>query len=135
MSVGGMPNSTVQFASITVVGLIGAIYYGLRVRRSGFGTYRHLLPLVFNQSVLTNSIAIIAIAISAMGVPNIYDSPEFIPPFLSTVPSSLTHAMAHLFIGNIGGTLSSWGLASLAMLIAGRPQRRAEGPTRRHRQE
>jgi hypothetical protein len=118
LSIAGLPNSIVQFASMTVLGLAGTLTYGLCW--SGFGTYRHLLlPLAFHQTFLVNTIAVVGIGLFVMGTKNIYDAPEFIPPFLASAPSSLVHALAHLFIGNIAGTLVAWGVASLAMAIGG----------------
>jgi hypothetical protein len=123
LSIGGMPDSTVKYASMSVVAFAGMVYYGLRVGRSGFGTYRHLLPLVFNQSFLANAIAIVGIALSAAGMKNIYDAVEFRGPFGSPDTSPWAHAAAHLFIGNTIGTLVAWGIASLVMLIGGRPKK------------
>jgi hypothetical protein len=123
LSLSGMPDSTVQYASMTVVGLLGVIYYGLRVGPSGFGSYRHLLPLVFNQSFIANGIAILGIGMSAMGMPNIYNAVEFRGPFGSPDTSPMVHALAHLLVGNILGSLVFWGLASLVMLVAGRPKK------------
>ena len=42
---------------MTVVALAGALYYGVAVHTSGFGSYQQVLPQVFFQAVLANSIA------------------------------------------------------------------------------
>jgi hypothetical protein len=123
LSLAGMPNSVVKYVSITVVALAGVLYYGLRVGPSGFGGYKQLLPLIFNQTVLLNGIAILGIGVAVMGLPNIYDAPEFRGPGGGATTSPAVHALAHLFIGNIVGTLLFWGLGSLVMLIGGRPRK------------
>lgn len=122
LSLAGLPDSVVRFVPMTAVALVGLLYYGLRVGRTGFGTYRHILPLVLNQTVLVNTIAIVGIAISAAGSPNIYDAPEMRGPFGANA-TPLSHALAHLTIGNIVPTFLGWGIASLIMRFAGRPAR------------
>lgn len=120
MSISGMPDSTTKYASMTVVAFISIVYYGLRVGRTGFGTYRHLLPLIFNQAFLGNAISILGIVLSAYGMKNVYTADEFGGASFS---SPMTHALGHLFIGNIVGSLIGWGLASLVMLVGGRPKK------------
>jgi len=46
-----------------------------------FGSYKQLLSLILIQSVLANSIAIIGIALTIAGFPNIFGAPEFSGPF------------------------------------------------------
>ena len=124
LSTAGQPNSVVKYVSMTVVALVGVVYYGLRVGPSGFGGYKQLLPLIFNQAVIANGIAILGIGVSAMGLPNIYDAPEFRGPGGGPDTSPLAHAMAHLFIGTTVGTLVSRALGCLVMRVAGRPPRK-----------
>ncbi|MEO5761299.1 MAG: hypothetical protein ABIR28_03215 [Vicinamibacteria bacterium] len=118
LSIAGQPDSMVKFFSMTVVGIIGSVYYAMTVRRSGFGNYRELIPLIFNQNFLANSIAILGIILSIYGMPNILDVPEFKPPF-ARESTSLQHALAHLFLGNIVGTLFGWIITSMIMAIGG----------------
>ena len=122
LSIAGQPDSVVKFASMTVVGFAGIVYYGVRVRSSGFGGYRHLIPLIFNQGLIANGIAILGIGLSVMGMPNIYDVAEFRPPFAreATPPA---HAAAHLFFGTTLGTLVGWVFGSIVMAIFGRPRK------------
>lgn len=120
LSLAGMPNSVVRFVSVTVVGFAGFVYYGLRVGRTGFGTYRHLVPLIFNQGLVVNAIAIFAIALGMVGWPNIYDAPEFRGPGGENV-SPTVHILAHLFIGTTVPVLIGWAIASLVMRFGGRP--------------
>src|SRR5262245_12006271 len=92
LSLAGLPDSTVRWVPMTAVDLVGIVYYGVRVGRSGFGSYRHLLPLVLNQSVLLSAIVIIGIAISASGYPNIFHEPEMRGPG-DQIATPLQHAL------------------------------------------
>ena len=46
LSLGGVPNSTAKWLSMTAVAWIGVVYYSIRVNTSGFGSYKQLLPVV-----------------------------------------------------------------------------------------
>jgi hypothetical protein len=117
LSLAGEPDATVKWASMTVVGLAAIIYYGVAVHTSGFGSYKQLLPLVFIQNVLANSIAIVGIALSMVGFSNIFAAPEFSPPFAQTPQQQWIHMLGHLIAGMGIGSLLGWGVASLVMLI------------------
>jgi len=123
VSLAGYPTSLVKYVSMTVVFFAGLVYYGLSVGRTGFGTYRHLLPLAFNQGLVFHAVAIIGITLSANGLPNVFDVPEFRGPGATAETTALPHALSHLFIGTTVGTLVGWGVASLVMVIGGRPRR------------
>ena len=122
LSLAGQPDSIAKFASMTVVGFAGIVFYGVRVRPSGFGSYRHMLPLIFNQGLIANGIAILGIGLAVMGMPNIYDVAEFRPPFAREA-SPLAHAAAHLFLGTTLGTLVGWIVGSIVMAVFGRPRK------------
>lgn len=126
LSIAGQPDSIVSFASVSAVGFAGIVYYGVRVRPSGLGSYRHLLPLVFNRGLVANGIAILGIGLAVMGMPNIYDVQEFRGPFATAETTPLQHALAHMFIGTTIGALIGWGMSSVVMAIFGRPQRSTE---------
>ena len=128
LSIAGQPDSVVRFVSVSAVGFAGIVYYGVRVRPSGFGSYRHLLPLVFNQGLVANGIAILGIALAVMGMPNIYDVHEFRGPFATAETTPLQHALAHMFIGTTLGALIGWGMSSLVMAIFGRIHLSVGGP-------
>jgi hypothetical protein len=113
LSLAGVPVGTVQWLSMTVVALVGAIYYGIRVPMSGFGSYRHLLPLVVIQSALANGIAIAGILIAlATGQQNIFTAPEF-----GGESQNAFHLFGHVVFGIGIGSILSWGISSLVMLI------------------
>ncbi|HWO02109.1 MAG TPA: hypothetical protein VNS63_22880 [Blastocatellia bacterium] len=40
LSLAGVDNSTVKWLSISVVSLLGIVYYSIRVHTSGFGSYK-----------------------------------------------------------------------------------------------
>lgn len=114
MSLAGLPDATVKWAAMTVVNLAAIIYYGVTVHTSGFGSYKQLLPLMFFQSVLANSIAIVGILLAMAGFSNIFAAPEYSGFFAKM---QWAHILGHV-IGGMGiGSLLGWGAASLVMLI------------------
>ncbi len=115
MSLAGMPDATVRWSSMTVVNLVAILYYGVAVHTKGFGSYKQLLPLMVIQSVLANSIAIVGIALTIAGVPNIFGAPEYSGPLFAA--HQWGHMLGHV-IGGMGiGSILGWGVASLVMLI------------------
>ena len=114
-SLGGVSMGTARFFSMTVVVLLGVIYYGISVPKTGFGTYRHLLPLVFIQAALSNAIVILGILIAiATGHDNIFTAPEFSPGMPGT---GAFHIFGHVAFGTCIGSLIGWALSSLVMWI------------------
>lgn len=78
LSLAGLPNSTTKWLSLTVLTLIGVFYYGVRVHTSGFGSYKQLLPLIFNQNALAQIIVIVGIVIGILtGHDNVFTAPEY----------------------------------------------------------
>jgi hypothetical protein len=119
LSLAGQPDSIVKYASMTAVGFASLAYYGVSVRRRGFGSYQQLLPLVFNQGLIANGIAVLGIGLAVMGMPNIYDMPEFRGPFATAQTTPLQHALAHLFVGTTVGALVGWAFSSIFMALLG----------------
>jgi hypothetical protein len=114
LSLAGVPVGTVRWLSMTVVALMGVFYYGIQVPRTGFGSYRHLLPLAVIQSTLANGIAITGIVIAlTTGQQNVFTAPEF----GGGAPNAF-HLFGHVVFGIGIGSLLSWGISSLVMLIA-----------------
>jgi hypothetical protein len=120
LSVAGLPNTTVAWLSMNGVAWAGAIYYGVAVHTKGFGTYRHILPLGFFQTVLQQSIAVLGILLAIGGYPNVYAAPEY----SFAAQSQWSHVLAHLTIGIIVPPLLFWGVASLVMLVTKKVARR-----------
>src|SRR4026208_1138709 len=78
LSFAGVPNSAAKWFSITVVMWIGGLYYAVRIHTSGFGTYKHLLPICGLQSLTAQVIIVPAIILAIFtGHDNIYSAPEF----------------------------------------------------------
>jgi hypothetical protein len=120
LSLAGLPDKTVAWLSMNGVAWAGALYYGVAVHTKGFGSYRHILPLGFFQTVLQQSIAVLGILLAIGGYPNVYAAPEF----SFGVQSQWSHVLAHLTIGLIVPPLLLWGVASLVMLATKRLARR-----------
>ncbi len=115
LSLLGKPDSTVKFFSITVVYLLGTIYYSVKVHTSGFGSYKQLLPVLALPVILGNCIVIggIILAIETQK-DNIFAAPEFSPK----------HADGKNW-GHVGGHVVAmfvlpiilWAIGSLIMFI------------------
>jgi hypothetical protein len=120
LSLAGLPDSTVMWFSITVVGLVGTLWYGVAVHTQGFGSYKQLLPLVFLQMVLTQSVAVFAILLAIAGFQNIFAAPEY----SFGAQSQWVHIFAHLSIGILVPTLIGWAIASVVLFVTKRVARR-----------
>ncbi|HZS48460.1 MAG TPA: hypothetical protein VFC63_25550 [Blastocatellia bacterium] len=116
LSLGGVPDSGAKWVSITAVGFIAIIYFGIRVPTNGFGTYRHLLPLIFIQNLLQQLIICTGIAISIFTAKdNIFSAPEYSPS--PALGRTWTHIAGHLTAGLIIGSILAWLIAMLIMFI------------------
>jgi hypothetical protein len=114
LSLAGFPTSTVKWISLTALALVGIVYCAIEVPRTGFGGYKHLLPLYLMQAGVANLIIAGAIALSAItGTPNIYSAPEY-----SAVTNPWMHAAGHLIDGFIVGPLLGWIIGAPIMFVA-----------------
>jgi hypothetical protein len=120
LSLSGLPDTTVRWFSMNAVAWAAAVYYGVAVHTSGFGSYRQILPLGFFQTVLQQSIAVLGILLSIAGSRNIYTAPEY----SFAAQSQWAHLLAHLTIGIVVPPLLLWGVGSLVLLITKRVARR-----------
>src|SRR5213596_153929 len=78
LSLGGVPISTAKWLSITAVIWIGVLYYSIRVHASGFGSYKHLLPIFVLMALVAQAIIVPAIVLAIFtGTDNIYSVPEY----------------------------------------------------------
>ena len=106
LSLGGVPNSTARWLSMTVLVWIGVIYYSVRVHTSGFGSYKQLLPVIALMNITAQVIAIVGIAIAMFtGNDNIFSAPEYA---FGGDGKSWLHLGAHVFIGTTIGSLLPW---------------------------
>src|SRR5262249_47765158 len=78
LSLSGAPNATARWLSMTAIAWLAVLYFGVRVHTSGFGTYRHLLPIFAILNLTDQVIAIAGILIAIVtGTANIFSAPEF----------------------------------------------------------
>ena len=115
LSLAGVPNSTAKWVSISGVALIALVYTSIRVHTSGFGSYKHLLPLLVLQS-LTGQLVIIAGIVLAIftGTDNIFSAPEFSG---DQDGKTWLHVVAHLVGGLVVGPLVTWLVGSVIMFV------------------
>lgn len=115
LSLAGVSDAAARWVSITVVIWIGVVYFAIRVHRTGFGTYRHLLPIYFLQMLVAQLVIVPAIILAiATGRDNIFSIPEFA---FGSDGKTWTHVLAHLFIGTTAGTLMGWLGGCLVMFV------------------
>jgi len=118
MSMAGTPNSVAKWVSVTVVMLVGVLYYGVAVHTSGFGSYKQLYPLVLFQSLVGEGLVALAIVLAIVtGTDNIYTAPEY-----SGGGDGKTwfHVGAHVVVAAIVFPLISWALSSVILLVTKR---------------
>lgn len=115
LSLGGVPNSTAKWVSITVVTLLGGLYISVKVHTSGFGSYKQLLPLVWIQTVLAHLLVAGAVVLSIVThKDNIFSAPEYSP---TADGKTWTHVIAHLIAGFVVAPLVFWLIGSLVLWI------------------
>ena len=115
LSLAGVENSTVKWLSISVVTLIGLVYFAVRVPTSGFGSYKQLLALIVIQQIVAQAIIIAGIVIAIVTRrDNIFSTPEYSG---GGDGKTWLHAGAHLVFGVIGGSLLSWLVGSVILFV------------------
>lgn len=124
LSLAGLPDHTVMFLSMTVVGWAAIFYYGVAVHTRGFGSYRHLVPLVLFQMIVVQTIAVLGILLAIAGRPNIYAAPEYSGPPFARSANQWSHALAHLTIGIVAPVILGGLVGSLILFATKRVARR-----------
>jgi hypothetical protein len=115
LSLGGVPISIAKWLSISVVIWIGVLYFSVRVHTSGFGSYKHLLPIFVLQSLVAQAIIIPAIVLAIFtGSDNIYSVPEY---SFGEDGKTWLHAGAHLLLGTTVGSLIAWIVGCVIMFV------------------
>lgn len=115
LSLSGTPNASAKWVSVTVVLLLGVLYYGVAVHTRGFGSYKQLYPLVLFQSLLGEGLVALAIVLAIFtGQDNIYTAPEYSG---GGEGKTWLHVVAHLVVAAVILPLVSWGLSSLVLLV------------------
>jgi hypothetical protein len=115
LSLAGVANSVDKFLSLSVLMLVGLVYFSVRVYTSGFGSYKQLLPVLALQWIASQSIIIAGIVIAiATSKDNIFSSPEFSPNRADG--RNWAHAISHLVVMLVAPVIS-WLIGCLIMLI------------------
>src|SRR5437763_1017422 len=115
MSMTGVPNATTKWVSVTVVMLVGVLYYGVAVHTKSFGSYKQLYPLMLFQSVLGEGLVALAIALAIFtGRDNIYTAPEYSG---GGDGKNWLHVGAHLLVAFVILPLVSWLVGSVVLLL------------------
>jgi len=126
LSLAGVQNSTVKWLSISVVSLIGLVYYAIRVHTSGFGSYKQLLALIVIQSIVAQAIIIAGIVIAIFTRrDNIFSAPEYSG---GGDGKTWLHAGAHLVLGVIVGSLVAWLVGSVILFATKKATARDAAP-------
>jgi hypothetical protein len=115
LSLTGTPNTTARWISITAAIWIGTVYYAIRAHTSGFGSYKHLLPIYVLQSVTAQIVIVPAILLAMYtGTDNIYSVPEYA---FGQDGKTWLHAGAHLVVGTTVAPLISWLVGCVIMFV------------------
>jgi len=126
LSLAGIENAKVKWLSISIVALVGLVYYSIRVHTSGFGSYKQLLALIVIQSILAQTIIIAGIVIAIVTRrDNIFSAPEYSG---GGDGKTWLHAGAHLLFGVIVGSLLAWLIGSVIMFVTKKAVRRDTAP-------
>jgi len=115
LSLSGMPNATTKWVSVTVMLLLGTLYYGVAVHTRGFGSYKQLYPLLLFQSLLGQGLVALAVVLGIVtGQDNIYTAPEYSG---GTDGKNWLHVFAHVVAAAVVLPLVSWAISSLVLLV------------------
>jgi hypothetical protein len=115
LSLAGTPIATAKWISVTVVLLLGTLYYGVAVHTRGFGSYKQLYPLGLFQSLLAEGLVGVAIVLGILtGQDNIYTAPEFSG---GVDGKNWGHVLGHVAVGSVLLPLMSWAISSLVLLV------------------
>ena len=113
MSLGGVPNST-QVAQHHGRDMDRSLYYAIRVHTSGFGSYKHLLPICVLQSLAAQVIIVPAIILAIFtGKDNIYSVPEY----ASARRQDLASRGGPSMMGTTIGPLIGWLVGCVIMFV------------------
>jgi hypothetical protein len=115
LSLLGVANSMDKFLSLTVLMLLGLVYYSVRVYTSGFGAYKQLLPVLVLQWLVSQAIVIAGIVIAILTVKdNIFSSPEYSPN--KADGRTWGHVGAHLLV-IVALPIAFWLIGSVIMFF------------------
>lgn len=116
LSLAGVPPRILEWLSLTGITTLGFVYYSVRVPTSGFGTKRHLLPLLIIQNLIAQAIVISGIALANVtGRDNIFTVSEHSSIYHNG--RSWTHAAGHLIFNVIVLSVIWWAIGSIVIFI------------------
>jgi hypothetical protein len=115
LSLGGVPNSTGKWISVTGALLVGVLYYSVQVHTSGFGSYKQLLPIFWVLCLASQVLIAAAVALAIFtGRDNIFTAPEYSG---GGDGKNWAHVGAHLVLGAVVAPLVFWLIGSLIMFV------------------
>ncbi|MEW5976016.1 MAG: hypothetical protein AB1898_09455 [Acidobacteriota bacterium] len=115
LSLGGVPNATARWFSVTAAAWIGVLYYSVRIHARGFGGSKQLLMVCLLLSLAAQAIIVPAIALAIFtSHDNIYSAPEF---SFGQDGKTWSHLAAHLLLGTTAGSLVPWLVGTLILLL------------------
>jgi hypothetical protein len=115
LSLGGVETSIARWLSISVVTLIAFLYYPVKCHTTGFGSYKHLLPISLVLAVTGQAIIAAGVVIAIQtGKDNIFSVPEYSG---GQDGKNWVHVIAHVVVGLVIGPLFGWLLGSLVLFI------------------
>jgi hypothetical protein len=115
LSLAGAPVSAAKYVSVTTMALLGVAYLGVRTHTSGFGSYRHLLPLMVITLGAASWVSGFAVVLAIMtGRDNIFSIPEYSG---GEDGKTVFHAFAHFVLAPFVAGLIAWVLSALVMLV------------------
>lgn len=115
LSLAGVSNSAARWVSITAVIVVGAVYCTMKVHTSGFGNYKHLLPILIIQDSLSQLIVAGSIALAIFtNKDNIFSAPEYSG---GGDGKNWGHVGAHLLVGFVIAPLVFWIVGCVILLV------------------
>jgi len=118
LSLAGAEDATAGWLSMQAVWLAGFLYYAVAVQTRGFGGFKQIFPLLLNQTVLVQAIAIAGIAIAILsGHDNVFTAAEYTKGGFA--PRNWGHAFGHV-IGIAVWPLVFWALSWPVFAVARR---------------
>ncbi|HWC77503.1 MAG TPA: hypothetical protein VG778_08570 [Blastocatellia bacterium] len=115
LSLGGAPTSVAWWFSMTAVAWAGVVYYAIRVHTSGFGSYKHLLPICILGGIATQIVVVPSIILAILtGTDNVFSVPE---AFFGSDGKTWLHVAGHLVMGTTVGPTILWLLGCVVMFV------------------
>jgi hypothetical protein len=122
-------SGTLEWVSINLVLLVGILYCAIAVQTTGFGTYKHLFPLLLFQTTIAHGLIGMAIILGIVtGHNNIFTAPEHCG-VCGADGLKWGHAFGHIVLVPPLVSLISWLPASAILFVTRKVRPGAfEGP-------